>query len=214
MHLRASRMVTLTRKCPQSLHPYRGDQRKFQFWVNHSFTSVLHPSVREMSCVCSYWRFILANIKHTSHVSAEPSPLFSTVTTKSKFGMHCRWRRSTGNRVFHSPSLTSCSHYLLKKKGKKIQSTAHSELHPIRGRFGSLFLNCRVWRIYFSASMNLPLIKANSHLCSLSVLTDTFIVPAAHIHSLNKNTGGIFIGVYQHFLVWFDVERMLCRRGT
>lgn len=100
------------------------------------------------------------------------------------------------------------------KKGKKIQSAAHSELHPIRGRFGSLFLNCRVWRICFSASMNLPLIKANSRFCSLSLLTDTFIVPAAHTHSLNNNTGGIFIGAYQHFLVPFGVGRMLCRRGT
>lgn len=97
---------------------------------------------------------------------------------------------------------------------KKIQSAAHRELHPIRGRFGSLFLNCRVWRICFSASMNLPLIKADSCLCSLSVLTDTFIVPAAHTHSLNNNMGGIFIGAYQCFLVRFVVRRMLCRRGT
>lgn len=122
--LKCRSVVTLTRKCPQSLHPHRGEQRKFRFWVNHSFTSVSRRFVREMSCVRGCWRFILANIKRTSRARWAPhAPLFPLWQQRAECTDVGGVLQGT---LFFTHLLTSCSHYLHTKKGKK---------NPISGTF-------------------------------------------------------------------------------
>lgn len=137
--------------------------------------------------ICRSWLAVDKRIKITCAMKVQNVTFFSAPTMKNQwFQIYCWWWAHR-DPCFSSRLLWHVARITCKNPIGCTLGTV-----PCWGCLCFLLLNCRVWRMHFSSSMNLPIIKARFWFHSFLVSADTYIVPMALLDSLNNNGEGIF----------------------